>query len=162
MARWEPNARERLEQAAMELYRERGYDETAVADIAERAGLTERTFFRYFADKREVLFGGSSELRDLLTGGVAAAPEATGPMDAVAAALDATSAMFEPRRAFAKARRAVISAAPRAARTRADLGWRRWRRPAPEALQEAVWPNRRPPWRQRPAWPSSSWHSPAG
>src|SRR6476620_2200419 len=59
LVRWEPNARGRLEQAALELYRARGYDSTTVAEIAERAGLTERTFFRYFTDKREVLFGGS-------------------------------------------------------------------------------------------------------
>ena len=57
MSRWEPDARGRLEQAALELYFERGFEQTTVADIAERAGLTERTFFRYFADKREVLFG---------------------------------------------------------------------------------------------------------
>ena len=112
MARWEPNARERLEKAAMDLYRERVFDETAVADIAARAGLTERTFFRYFADKREVLFGGASALQDLLTGQVAAAPRALGPLDVVATALDATSAMFEERRPFAKARQAVIAAHP--------------------------------------------------
>ena len=58
MGRWQPDARGRLEQAALELYTERGFDETTVADIAERAGLTERTFFRYFTDKREVLFWG--------------------------------------------------------------------------------------------------------
>jgi AcrR family transcriptional regulator len=62
VARWEPDARERLEKAAMELHRERGYDDTSVADIAARAGLIERTFFRYFADKRKVLFGGSPAL----------------------------------------------------------------------------------------------------
>ncbi len=59
MARWEPDARGRLEKAAMELFQSRGYLRTTVEDIAARAGLTERTFFRYFADKREVLFSGS-------------------------------------------------------------------------------------------------------
>ena len=58
MSRWDPNARGRLEKAALELFRERGFDQTTTAEIAERAGLTERTFFRHFADKREVLFGG--------------------------------------------------------------------------------------------------------
>ena len=63
MGRWEPDARGRLREAAMELYAERGYEQTTVADIAERAGLTARTFFRHFADKREVLFAGSEALR---------------------------------------------------------------------------------------------------
>jgi AcrR family transcriptional regulator len=110
MARWEPNARERLEKAAMELYRKRGFDETAVADIAAQAGLTERTFFRYFTDKREVLFGGSSALEELLAGRIAAAPGPTAPLDSVAAALAATSPFFEERRPFAKARQAIIAA----------------------------------------------------
>ena len=69
MGRWEPDAVGRLQQAALELYAERGFEPTAVADIAERAGLTERTFFRYFADKREVLFSGSGELLELFEGG---------------------------------------------------------------------------------------------
>ena len=60
MGRWEPNARGRLEQAALELYLDRGFDQTTVAEIASQAGLTERTFFRHFADKREVLFGGGA------------------------------------------------------------------------------------------------------
>ncbi|MFX8075170.1 TetR family transcriptional regulator, partial [Acinetobacter baumannii] len=59
MGRWEPGARERLARAALDLYVERGFDETSVGDIAARAGVTERTFFRHFADKREVLFQGS-------------------------------------------------------------------------------------------------------
>jgi AcrR family transcriptional regulator len=109
MARWEPNARERLEKAAMELYRERGFDETAVADIAERAGLTERTFFRHFADKREVLFGSSHALHELLEARIAATPSGLGPLDAVAAALEGTSDMFEERRPFAKLRSTIIA-----------------------------------------------------
>ncbi len=66
MVRWEPGSQGRLAQAALELYGERGYDQTTVAEIAERAGLTERTFFRYFSDKREVLFSGAKALQELL------------------------------------------------------------------------------------------------
>ena len=69
----------------MELYAERGYEQTTVAEIAERAGLTARTFFRYFADKREVLFAGSDELQEQLVDGRSTrAPEAATPMAAVA------------------------------------------------------------------------------
>src|ERR1700754_2748114 len=83
MSRWEPNARGRLEEAALDLYTERGFDETTVAEIAERAGLTERTFFRHFADKREVLFGGQDALRDLFVDSITAAPDSMFPIDAV-------------------------------------------------------------------------------
>ncbi|MDQ6790316.1 MAG: TetR family transcriptional regulator, partial [Candidatus Dormibacteraeota bacterium] len=89
MGRWEPDARGRLEQAALALYAERGFEQTTVAEIAKRAGLTERTFFRYFADKREVLFSGAAALQELLARVVAGAPESAAPMEAVAAALDA-------------------------------------------------------------------------
>src|ERR1700731_4121568 len=84
MARWEPDSRGRLEQAALALYGERGFEQTTGAEIAARAGLTERTFFRHFADKREVLFGGG-ELQELLVSAVAGAPDSAAPMDAVAA-----------------------------------------------------------------------------
>ena len=92
MTRWEPNARGRLELAALELYGERGYDQTTVAEIARRAGLTERTFFRHFEDKREALFSGQGALEELLVNAVADAPEAAAPIDAVAAALAAAAA----------------------------------------------------------------------
>ena len=108
MARWEPNAQERLVQAAMELYAERGFSETTAAEIAARAGLTERTFFRYFADKREVLFSGSEAFVKLLADGVAAAPPSARPLEAVAAALQAMTAGFEARRDFARQRHALI------------------------------------------------------
>jgi AcrR family transcriptional regulator len=110
MARWEPNARGRLEQAAMELFHERGYDRTTVQEIAARAGLTERTFFRHYADKREVLFWGSAALEKLIVGAIAAAPKATPPLDAVTGALEATAPMFEQRRAYARKRRTLIVA----------------------------------------------------
>src|ERR1700692_2387323 len=95
MSRWEPHARRRREQAAMELYIERGFDQTTVAEIAARAGLTERTFFRHFADKREVLFWGAGALQELLVSTVASAPDSAAPIDAVAAALEAAAALFE-------------------------------------------------------------------
>ncbi|HEX4432190.1 MAG TPA: TetR family transcriptional regulator [Frankiaceae bacterium] len=110
MVRWEPNARGRLEQAALELYIERGFEQTTVAEIAKRAGLTERTFFRYFADKREVLFGGSAALQELLTREVADAPAALAPLDAVAHGLKALSALFEQRGEFPQQRQTVIAA----------------------------------------------------
>lgn len=110
MSRWEPNARGRLEQAALELYIERGYEQTTVAEIAKRAGLTERTFFRHYADKREVLFGGSGSLQELFVSTVAGAPDSAAPIDAVAAALDATAAVFQERRESARQRQAVIAA----------------------------------------------------
>jgi AcrR family transcriptional regulator len=110
MGRWEPNARGRLEMAGLELYIERGYEQTTVAEIAKRAGLTERTFFRYFADKREVLFGGSASLQELLVSTVADAPGATHPLDAVAIAIEAAAARLQERREYAQKRNAVIAA----------------------------------------------------
>src|SRR5262252_5343977 len=88
MPRWKPDAQARLMSAALELFDERGYDDTTVAEIAVRAGLTKRTFFRYFSDKREVLFSGSEALQELIVSAVAAAPAAATPLDAVAAGLD--------------------------------------------------------------------------
>ena len=110
MGRWEPNARGRLERAAMELYVERGFDQTTVAEIAARAGLTERTFFRHFADKREVLFAGAGQLQDFLVSTLASAPDSAAPIDAVAAALEAAGALLQERRDYAGQRQAVIAA----------------------------------------------------
>jgi AcrR family transcriptional regulator len=111
MGRWEPNARGRLERAAMELYNQRGFESTTVAEIAERAGLTERTFFRYFTDKREVLFAGAGVLQELLVSKVADAPASLPPIDVVAAALaEVATALFEERREFARQRQVIIAA----------------------------------------------------
>jgi AcrR family transcriptional regulator len=110
MVRWEPGARGRLERAAFELFVERGFEQVTVAEIAERAGLTERTFFRYFADKREVLFSGSVVLQDLMVSAVATAPPDAPPIDAVAAALDAAGTMFDGHVASARRRQGIITA----------------------------------------------------
>jgi AcrR family transcriptional regulator len=112
MGRWQPDARGRLQAAAWALYGEQGYDSTTVAEIAERAGLTKRTFFRHFADKREVLFSGAQELEQLFVSEVARAPDSSSPLEAVAGALDAVAAMFEGGRAYAAVRQQIIAANP--------------------------------------------------
>ncbi|MBP0458562.1 TetR/AcrR family transcriptional regulator [Streptomyces montanisoli] len=114
MARWQPNAPERLVVAALDLFAERGYESTTVIDIAERAGLTKSTFFRHFPDKREVLFAGGGSMADVLAEGIAAAPDTAAPLEAVAHGLDAVGReVFVPaRRAFATKRQTVIAANP--------------------------------------------------
>ncbi|ORB32251.1 TetR family transcriptional regulator [Mycolicibacterium parafortuitum] len=115
MSRWQPNARERLEEAALQLYAERGFDDTTVDDIARRAGLTERTFFRYFADKREVLFSGQGEFVDTITTALdAALAQGSGvnPLDAVAAGFAALGPFFDQRADRARQRQRVIDATP--------------------------------------------------
>jgi AcrR family transcriptional regulator len=94
----------------MELYGERGFEETTVAEIAKRAGLTERTFFRHFADKREVLFSGSEMLVTSLAEAVVQAPDSAAPLDAVAAALNVFATILEERREFARQRQRIIEA----------------------------------------------------
>lgn len=110
MTRWSPDARGRLAQSAMELFAKHGYDQTTVAEIAESAGLTERTFFRHFADKKEVLFG-ANELRDLLVAAVAHAPSSASPMEAVADGLMAAGRVFsDERRDYSRRRQSIIAA----------------------------------------------------
>ncbi len=112
MSRWQPNTRERLTGAAIELYCERGFDQTTVAEIAERAGLTERTFFRYFADKREVLFAGQDRLLELYRSAIAAGPADATPLELAEAAVLAVVPVFEGLRDFGRRRYAVIAAHP--------------------------------------------------
>ena len=112
MGRWEPDSRGRLEQAALTLYSERGFENTTVAEIAALAGVTERTFFRYFADKREVLFSGASSLQEFLVSAVVGAPDSAAPIEAVVAAFEAAGALLQERREFARPRQAVIVANP--------------------------------------------------
>ena len=109
MGRWQPDARSRLQEAALVLYGERGYDETTVAEIAERAGLTERTFFRHFADKREVLFWGSELLEQQMVAAIEAAPASASALGMIGAALDAAAVRFEEVREFAGPRHRIIA-----------------------------------------------------
>jgi AcrR family transcriptional regulator len=98
--------------AAITLFAEQGYEETTVADIAEGAGLTKRTFFRYFSDKREVLFSGSDELKRLWLEAVAAAPSEATPLAVVTAGLEPVADMFIERHDFARIRAGIIEANP--------------------------------------------------
>jgi AcrR family transcriptional regulator len=113
VVRWEPGASARLQAAALDLFAERGFEQTTASDIAEAAGLTERTFFRYFADKREVLFHGQEEFQQVFLDGVAAASLDASALDTVAHALRVASSFFpDERRPYARARQAVIVANP--------------------------------------------------
>lgn len=113
MGRWEPDSRGRLQEAALALYAEQGFDQTTAAQIAARAGVTERTFFRQFADKREVLFGGSEVLRARLVSGVREAPDDCGPLDAVGEGLRCAAELLGAnRRDLSAKRHAVIAATP--------------------------------------------------
>ena len=113
MARWQPGTRERLARAALELFSAQGFEQTTAAEIARSVGLTERTFFRHFADKREVLFDGQQSFTQAFLDGVQAAPPGAPPFEVVASALRSAGGFFdEERRAFARARQAVIEANP--------------------------------------------------
>jgi AcrR family transcriptional regulator len=112
VARWEPDAQGRLVVAALELFAERGYDQTTVVDVAERAGVTERTFFRYFTDKREVLFGAAHVWQDQIIAGIEDADPSLAPLDVVIAGLVAGASLLDEGRAFALRRAAVLAATP--------------------------------------------------
>ena len=162
MSRWEPNARGRLEQAALELFVERGFEQATVAEIAQRAGLTERTFFRYFADKREVLFAGAGALQEFLVRAVAQAPDTATPLEAIAAALQAAAPLFAERGDYPRRRQAVI-AANAELRERELIKLAALAAAMAAALRERGTPSRRrPAWRPRPGPRCSASHSSAG
>ena len=112
MGRTEADARARLQQAALTLFRDKGYEQTTAAQIAAEAGVTERTFFRYFADKREVLFGGEPILRAALLEAIAGAPAGLGALDLLFYAFRSVETLLENNRAFSEPRQAIIAAHP--------------------------------------------------
>lgn len=113
MARWEPGTPERLQQAALELFTKNGFEQTTATDIARAVGVTERTFYRHFPDKREVLFRGQDQFLDAFTDAVAAAPAEASAMQTVAAAVRTGAEGFpDDRRAWSRMRQTVIGAHP--------------------------------------------------
>jgi len=110
VSRWAPDARERLETAALDLFVENGYEATTVAQIAERAGLNRATFFRHFADKREVLFGGEDVLAGLFAEGIRDAAPGAAPLECLRAALAAVEVVMTPHRRAAAAKRVAVLA----------------------------------------------------
>lgn len=112
MAQQGSGARARLQQTAVELFQEHGYDRTTAAEIAERAGVTERTFFRHFSDKREVLFDGQAVLVSALTASIAGAPAELRPLDTLFRAFRSVTQLLDDNRPFSKPRQEVISATP--------------------------------------------------
>lgn len=108
----ERDVRTRLQQVALQLFGERGYDQTTAAEIAARAGVTERTFFRHFPDKREVLFDGQARLQAALTTSIANAPDGLGPIDTLFQAFRSVQSVLEDNRPFSKPRHVVISSTP--------------------------------------------------
>ncbi len=97
-------------QSALELFTERGFEQTTALEVAQRAGVTERTFFRYFSDKREVLFEGSGELLSGVVGAITGAPVNMAPIDIVTAAMQEAAERMEPNRPYSIQRAAVVAA----------------------------------------------------
>jgi AcrR family transcriptional regulator len=112
MGRWEPDAQGRMIRAAVELFAERGFDQTTAGDIAERAGVTERTFFRHFTDKREVLFDGSETLQRTAYHAILTAPADLSPLDAALAGMVAAGRLLADRHDHAVRRAGIVAATP--------------------------------------------------
>ena len=136
MSRWAPDARERLETAALDLFAANGYEETTVAQIADRAGLNRATFFRHFADKREVLFGGEDVLAGLFADGIrTAGPDAT-LTECLQAAFAAAEVAMTPQQRARAAQRVLVVAANSEVQERGLLKHARIARSISTALRE--------------------------
>src|SRR5262245_48664730 len=112
MGRWQPDARGRMIRAAVQLFAERGFEQTTASDIAQRAGVTERTFFRHFADKREVLFDGSATMMRTASDAILAAPADLSPLDVALAGMVAGGGLLEDIHDHAVHRSRIIAATP--------------------------------------------------
>jgi AcrR family transcriptional regulator len=109
MSRWAPDAALRLETAALELFAEQGYAATTVPQITARAGLTTRTFFRHFADKREVLFLRDREFPAVVSAVLTRAPAGLPPVGLVMFGFEAAASQdFAEWREGMLVRRGII------------------------------------------------------
>jgi AcrR family transcriptional regulator len=112
MPRWEHGSEDRLKTAALELFEQQGFEKTSVIEIAKRAHVATRTFFRYFPDKREVLFAQADPLQAALIEGVRHAPDVAQPLQLVASVLAAFDWESLGSRESQRRRHAVIAANP--------------------------------------------------
>ena len=112
MPRSGKEARRRLQQATLELFQQQGYDATTTAEIAARAGVTERTFFRHFTDKREALFDGEEAFSDALSETIVSAPDDLEPMEALLHAFRSVEPLLQRNRPFTEPRQKVIAETP--------------------------------------------------
>jgi AcrR family transcriptional regulator len=136
VSRWAPDARARLENAALDLFVENGYEETTVAQIADRAGLNRATFFRHFTDKREVLFAGEDVLAELFADGIRAASRDATLTECLQAALTAAGDAMTPQRRAAATRRILIVRATSELQERGQLKHARIAKSITDALRE--------------------------
>jgi Bacterial regulatory proteins, tetR family len=162
MVRWEPGARERLQAAALELFATRGFEQTTAAEIAQSVGLTERTFFRHFSDKREVLFYGQQQFLQAFIDGVNAAPSDASPIEVIASALHAAASFFpDERRPYSRTRQSVIDQNPRSKNANCTNSQASPQRsPGPCAREASA--SQRPPLRPSPVPPYSESRSHSG
>jgi AcrR family transcriptional regulator len=113
VVRWEPGTKDRLRAAALDLFATHGYEQTTAAEIAQSVGLTERTFFRHFGDKRDVLFDGQADYLQAYTEGVEAAPQDASAFEMISSALATVAGRFgEDRRPYSRIRKQIIDANP--------------------------------------------------
>jgi AcrR family transcriptional regulator len=112
MARWEPGSRDRLQVAALDLFAVKGFEQTTVAEIANRVGVTKRTFFRQFIDKRDVLFADSEEMEWQLAEATAGAPAEFAALEAMAAAVAGLDWLGVAPREVHRQRQEVIAVSP--------------------------------------------------
>ncbi len=112
MGRWEAGANLRLREAALNLFSQNGFDQVTVEQIAEVAGVTERTFFRHFPTKEDVFFSDSSLIIGDLVGAIRNQPVEASARQLVQVAMTALAEVFEPNRETLRIRAQVIASVP--------------------------------------------------
>ncbi len=108
MPRWPEDSRTRLIDSSLALFVEHGYAEVTVDDIAERAGVSARTFFRHFPDKEEVLFADDDELLPVLLAAIGSGEAGQSAEHDMARALLTLAEQFQPDREQLSHRQRII------------------------------------------------------